>query len=142
MDEQVIELERLRFHIRQYITKEKLAAEMDLKLVADHVGGVLVRATAELLGQRLCKDVHTVRVPAPDGRWQALKMALLPKWALRRWPIRTVKREVRFTRHALYPELSARFPDTMMVIREGVQERGRNDHKTDAAEGLSWDTPL
>lgn len=83
-------LERLRHYAAVMIDENDLASDLQGSMIE-----WTARRMVESFATQLCGVItvwgcrtHTERVTYPEDWWQAFKQRWLPRWALRRWPVR------------------------------------------------------
>ena len=113
-------LERLRMGAQVHLTGHALHSlqvdvENDPSLRA-MVYSLTTEVFSQKLGEETNKQTKIVEFDFPSNWWQQLKLANLPEWVMRKWPVkyRTFTQKVEFTStfkaYHKYPEMKAVLP--------------------------------
>ncbi len=117
-------LEKLKFGYSVHISKdmiEQLRIEHRESYVDEYIASEVIHFFIDILSQKLCDDRKIIK-GEPLNRWQAFKMALFPKWLLKKYPIKQKETILNFERRVLYPDHPPIPENAKVVVHEIIQE--------------------
>jgi hypothetical protein len=118
-------LEKLRFESRAELSVSGIEFDLTYDICKNEVPRLIVRLNKNIWTEQIQDETVTLEVETPATWWQHLKQDLFPKWAIKRWPVKMIKKEKKhtFKTHALFPEFNYEAPREcgQFIIRTMVE---------------------
>lgn len=109
-----IELEKIRIHIEHKINKYELYGLRDMdvgRYMDEFTNSIVFQFRAFILGE---SQKPIILKPQPTSWWQMFKRDIMPKWFVRKFPVKS--EEIIIDVKVIYPDLQISIPPSMSRV--------------------------
>lgn len=139
----IVNIDFVRYYVgsRRFLDSLQLKSIQNPHIMANYFDHTCRQIAIDLNGFVLAREIITESIiqDAPQTRWHALRLAIFPKWLLRRFPI--PQRRITWKRSYLFPKapaiagqnekwvIPAWMRDENVVVKDSVKEEEVEEEK-------------